>query len=185
MMSVLKKKVLIYLLSAISGFIIAALVSGLAFDESLLYAFFFGMFGAAVSGMLARVVYHLSLKDYAPEMWQITIYIALSAGGWLGAVLATTWGWVSLWLSVMCIGLLMAFGTRFCKEVAKQRTSSSLERTLRYRFVDDVLGGTPNLDAPLCLVKGTAMTVEEAEKAGANDKAEEGRAYIHRITGGK
>ena len=26
---------------------------------------------------------------------------------------------------------------------------------------------------------------EEAEKAGANDKAEEGRAYIHRITGGK
>ena len=185
MMSVLKKKILIYLSSSFAGFLVAALVAGLAFDESLLYAFFFGIFGAAITGMLARTAYHLALKDYAPEMWQISIYIALSAGGWLGAVLATTWGWVSLWLSVMCIGILMAFGTRFCKEVAKQRTTSSLERTLRYRFVDDVLGGTPNLDAPLCLVKGTAMTVEEAEKAGAMDKADEGRAYICKITGGK
>ena len=184
-MSVLKKKILIYLLSAFAGFLTTALVSGLAFDEGLLYALFFGFFGAGVAAMLARVAYHLALKDYAPEMWQITIYIALACGGWLGAVLSTTWGWASLWLSVMCIGILMALGTRFCKEVAKQRISSSLERTLRYRFVDDVLDGAPNLDAPLCLIKGSAMTVEEAEKAGEKDKAAEGRAYINRITGGK
>ena len=185
MMSVLKKKILVYLLSALAGFMSAAFVAGLIFKESMLYAVFFGVFGAGVSAMIARVIYHLALKDYAPEMWQISIYISLACGGWLGAVLSTTWGWVSLWLSVMCIGVLMALGTRFCKEVARQRTSSSLERTLRYRFVDDVLGGTPNLDAPICLVKGTAMTVEEAEKAGAKDKAAEGRMYISKITGGK
>ena len=184
-MNVTEKKVLIYGTAALTGFLISSLVAGIIFKETVLYSVFFGLFGAVIAALVARLAYHLSLKDYAPEMWQITIYIALSDAGWLGAVLSTTWGWVSLWLSVMCIGILMALGTRFCKEVSKQRATSSLERTLRYRFVDDVLGSAPNLDAPLCLVKGTAMTVEEAEKAGEREKAAEGRAYIARITGGK
>ena len=182
-MSVLRKKILIYLLSAIAGFLIAALVSVLAFDESLLYALFFGLFGAAVSGMLARVVYHLSLKDYAPEMWQITIYMLLACGGWLGGILSTSWGWTTLWLSVMCIGILMALGTRFCKAVAEIRTKNSLEKTLRYQYVDDKLGGAPNLDKPLTLiVDGQALTVEEALKAGKTEAAIKGRDYIKKIT---
>ena len=112
--------------------------------------------------------------------------LLLACGGWLGGILSTSWGWTTLWLAVMCIGILMALGTRFCKAVAEARTKNSLENTLRYQFVDDRLGGTPNLDKPLTLiVDGQALTVAEALKAGKTDAARKGRDYIRKITEGK
>lgn len=180
------KKLLIYGLSGVAGMIVASIVSGLAFHVGVLYALLWGIFGAGIAIVLSRLIYHLVLRDYAPEMWQIEIYMMLACGGWLGAILATTWGWVSLWLAAMCVGILMALGTRFCKAVAEAKVKSSLEVTLRYRFVDDRLGGTPDLDNPLTVVKsGQALTVEEAEKAGEKEAAERGRAYIRKITEGK
>lgn len=174
-----QKKLLIYGGTALACCIIAALVSGLSFRTGTTYAIFYGLFGAGAGAVIARTVYHLFLKDYAPEMWQISIYMLLACGGWLGAVLALSWGWVSLWLSVMCIGVLMAVGTRFCKEVAKSRVSSSLEQTLRYKLSGDRLGGEVLTDSPLTVVKdNVALTVAEAEKAGFKDSAARGREYI-------
>ena len=180
-----QKKLLIYGIPATLCCIIAALVSGLAFHTGALYAIFWGILFGGLGTTVARLGYHLYLKDYAPEMWQISIYMILACGGWLGGILSSSWGWTTLWLSVMCIGILMALGTRFCKAVAEARTKDSLEKTLRYRYVDDKLGGTLDLDAPLCKVDKEAMTVEEAEKAGAIAAAQAGREYIRKITEGK
>ena len=185
-MKAYQKKLLIYGIPAVLCCIAAALVAGLAFQVGILYSLFWGMFFGGAGATLARLVYHLYLKDYAPEMWQITIYMLLACGGWLGGILSTSWGWTTLWLAVMCIGILMALGTRFCKAVAEARTKNSLENTLRYQFVDDRLGGTPNLDKPLTLiVDGQALTVAEALKAGKTDAARKGRDYIRKITEGK
>ncbi len=182
----MKKKLLIYGLSAVVGLLAAALISGLAFDVGVLYSFFFGFFGAGVAVLIARTTYHIVIKDYTPEMFQISIYIALACAGWLGAVLATTWGWVSLWLSVMSIGILMAIGSRFIKSMAVSKKDSPLEKSLRYRFINDTFGGTPDLDKPLTLVvNGTALTIEEADKAGFKKEAEEGRAYIAKFKEGR
>lgn len=185
-MKAYQKKLLIYGLPGILCCIIAALIAGFAFSQGVAYSIFWGMFFGGVGTTLSRLIYHLYLKDYAPEMWQIEIYMVLACGGWIGAVLATTWGWVSIWLSVMCIGILMALGTRWCKAVAEVRTRNSLESTLRYQYVDDKLGGSPNLDKPLTvMVDGQALTVEEALKAGKTDAAKKGREYIRKITEGK
>lgn len=177
------KKLLIYGCCGVSAFIIACLIAGLVFRTGLMYAMFYGLLFAGLAVTLARTVYHLILKDYAPEMWQISIYMIVACIGWLGGILSLTWGWASLSLAVMVGAILMAVGTRFCKEVARAKTTSSLEQTLRYKFVDDILGGAPNNDAPLCLVNGTPMTVAEAEKAGAVEVAKKGREYIQKILG--
>ncbi len=185
-MKIWQKKLLIYGIPGILCCIVAALVAGLVFDTGAMYAVFWGVFFGGLGVTVSRLVYHLVLKDYAPEMWQIEIYMLLSCGGWIGAVLATSWGYVSLWLCVMAIGILMALGTRFCKAVAEAKVRSSLEVTLRYRYIDDKLGGTPDLDHPLTVIKdGQPLTVEEAEKAGEKKAAESGREYIRKITEGK
>ncbi len=185
-MKTYQKKLLIYGIPGVLCCIIAALLAGLVFSSCLAYSIFWGILFGGVGTTLARLVYHIYLKDYAPEMWQITIYMLLACGGWLGGILSSSWGWTTLWLSVMCIGILMAVGTRFCKAVAEVRTRNSLESTLRYQLVDDKLGNSPNLDKPLTLkVDGQALTVEEALKAGKIEEARKGRDYIRKITGGK
>lgn len=179
-----QKSLLVYGLSGAAGALIASLVAGLAFDEGLQYSIFWGMLGAGVGVTCARIVWHLALKDYAPEMWQISIYMLVACGGWLGGILSTTWGWTSVSLAVMAAAILMALGTRFCRIVAEARVASSLERTLRYRLVDDRLGGVENLDAPLIKVDGNALTVEEAVKAGvAADRIKAARDYIEKLCG--
>ena len=163
-MKAYQKKLLIYGVSAAFCFITASLLSGVVFSTETAYAFFWGILSGGIGVTVARLVYHLVLKDYAPEMWQITVYMLLSCGGWLGGILATSWGWTTFWLSVMCVGIIMAAGTRFCRRVSETRVQNSLETTLRYRYIDDKLGGTPDLDSPLTVVvNGQALTVEEAE----------------------
>ena len=185
-MKEIKKKMLIYGISAAVAFLAAALLAGLVFDQGAQYSIFWGMLFAGLAMTIARIAYHLAIKDYAPEMWQISVYMLLACAGWFGGIMSLTWGWASLFLAVMVGAVLMAAGTRFCRAVAVQKTTSSLERTLRYRYVDDRLGGTLNLDAPLLLMNGTAMTVEEAALAGASARQlQEARAYIAKITGGK
>lgn len=174
-----QKKLVIYGIAALACFVIAFVVSYVPFRTGAAYACFYGLFGALVAVAAARTVYHIVLGDLAPEMWQISIYMLMCAGGWLGAVLALSWGWVSLWLSVMCIGILMAAGTRFCHQVAESRTRESLETTLRYRLEGDRLGGAVMEDSPLTVVKdNVALTVAEAEAAGFRDAAQKGRNYI-------
>ena len=183
-MTTKKVTIITYAASALAGLLAAALVAGLAFDQGVLYSIFWGLFGGGVALTVARTALHLVRKDYAPEMWQISLYMLLACGGWLGGILSISWGGASLALAVMVTAMLMAVGTRFCKEVAIQRTASSLERTLRYKPTGDVLGAAPNLDAPLIMVQGNAMTVEEADKAGVPaEKIKEARSYIDTLTG--
>ena len=185
-MKAYQKKLLIYGIPAVICCIAAALIAGLVFDQGVLYSIFWGIFASGIGATLARLGYHLYLKDYAPEMWQIEIYMLLACGGWLGGMLSASWGWTTFWLSLMCIGIIMALGTRFCRAVAEVKVKNSLEATLRYEYVDDKIGGSPNLDAPLTMIKdGTALTVEEALKAGEIEAAKKGREYIKRITEGK
>ena len=185
-MKTYQKKLLIYGIPAVLCCIIAALIAGLVFHSGVFYSIFWGILFGGIGSTAARLIYHLYLRDYAPEMWQITIYMLLACGGWLGGILSTSWGWTTLWLAVMCIGILMALGTRFCKIVAEVKTRNSLESTLRYQYVDDKLGGSPNLDKPLTVVvDGQALTVEEALKAGKTEAAKKGREYIRKITEGK
>ena len=185
-MKTYQKKLLIYGTPAFLCCIITAFIAGIVFDTGALYAIFWGMLAGGLGAIVSRLAYHLYLKDYAPEMWQITIYMLLACGGWLGGILSSSWGWTTFWLSLMCIGILMALGTRFCRSVAEERTKNSLESTLRFQFVDDRLGGTPNLDKPLTLIlDGQALTVEEALKAGKTEEARKGREYIRKITEGK
>ena len=185
-MKAYQKKLLVYGIPAAVCCITAALVAWLAYGTGLAYALFWGIFAAGIGATVARLVYHLCLRDYAPEMWQIEVYMVLACGGWLGGILSASWGWTTLWLAVMAGAILMALGTRFCKEVAEVRTKNSLERTMRYQLSEDRLGGTPNLDRPLTLVvNGQALTVEEALKAGKTEEAMKGREYIRKIMEGK
>lgn len=203
-----KLKLIIYSASALAGAIISFFVSWLAFGETALYAFFFAIFGAGLGVLIARISYHIATGDYAAEMWQVAIYMAIALTGWLGAVLVTTWEWVSLWLCVMSIGILMALGTRFVKKVAETIVAvttkteapekskrngkvctddsgeTNLENTLRYRFMDDDPNRAPDLDRPLTLaVNRTALTISEAEEQGYTEEAEDGRAYLKEVLG--
>lgn len=176
------KALLIYGLSALAGVLTASLIAGLVCAQGWLYSIYWGALGGGLGVTVAWFAWHIALKDWAPEMWQIGIYVLFACLGWLGGIMSTTWGVASLCLAVMVTAILMAIGTRFCKIVAAVKTTSSLERTLRYRLVDDKLGGAENLDAPLISYGGNALTVEEAVRAGLPaEQIEAARAYIARL----
>lgn len=174
-----QKKILIYGIPAVVVGIASAIIAALVFGETAFYSICWALAGAALAAVVARVAYHLIQKDNTPEMWQISIYGVVSVAGWVGGILSTTWLWATFALAVMCIGILMATGTRFCKAVARERLRKSLERTLRYKKVGDMLSGELDTKRPLTvIVDSVALTVAEAEKAGYSTEAESGREYI-------
>ena len=178
-MKTYQKKLLIYGLPAFFIGIATAIIAALVFGETAFYSVCWGIAGGALAAVIARVIYHLVQGDNTPEMWQITVYGVISVAGWIGGILSTTWLWATFALAIMCVGVLMATGTRFCKAVAKEKMKKSLERTLRYKKVGDRLSGELDTKRPLTLiVDGVALTVAEAEKAEYSTEAESGREYI-------
>lgn len=177
-----QKKLLSYGLTSSISFLIAFLVLLLATDQGALYSFFWAVTASASATLIARLIYHLALKDFAPEMWQISAYWLLAIGGFIWSILAPTWDWATVSLCVTATGVVLALGTRFVPELAEERTKRSLWGTLRYKFVNDELGGNKNLNAPVCKVEnGTALTVLECLAKGYKTEAKSGKAYISKV----
>lgn len=159
----------------------------------LLEIIFFSAAAGAVGILIARIILHETDEDNSLKTWQVTIYFALSIGGWICACLSQTWTWASIWLCVTMCGIILALGTRYLKDVNgdgipdifqdKKDVYSVdfLKANLRFRFVDDKLGGKKDTSKPLCLVDGKTMTVNEAMTAGYMDVANQGIEYIRTL----
>lgn len=180
-------KFIVYGASAGVGFVIAALVSYLAFGETLLYAIFFGAFGAGVVAVLSRVVLHLVSGDNAPRMWAVSFDLLASCAGWLVAVLATSIGVTSAGLALTVLGLVMAYGNRFVSLLAdvldteSSTPGSAVYTDIRYAFIDDDPSKGADSHRPLCLINGTPCTVAEAYALGKGAMAADAIEYIKMI----
>lgn len=191
-MSTTKMKALLYIGVA---FVFAMATFALAFwgcNETLFYSMCWSLVGAGYTAILARTILHLVMKDYSAEMWQISIYLTVAVSAWIGAILSLTWGWTSFWIAVMIAALIFAVGNRFIANAMQLVTTmevnsdgfvqepilEKLKATQRYEFVDDKLGSASNLDKPLCLIAGKALTVNEAEAAGYGAIAAEAIEYF-------
>lgn len=162
--------------------------------------------GAIISSLIAHVVVNTLRKEINPVKWQITIYGAGIAAGWITAILSVSWGLFSFGLALMAGCGMMMLGTFILMkkgnysedkaddddaledvpaydEESVTETANRLINELRYEYVDDVIGGALNSDKPLCLVDGNPLTVAEAIEKGLDDVAEKGMAYIEKIMG--
>lgn len=195
-----RKKIIVYGVAALAGFCISGLVSYIVFFETLLYSFFFGLFGAGIAAVIARTVYHLAvLKDNTPRMWGVSVDFLISCGGWLFAVLSTSILGSSVGLAVTALGLIMAYGNRFVgavKEIAgavkdEKETKavgvdyaelkSELLKTMKYAFINDDPDLGEDKSRPLCMINGVACTPVEAYAMGKGAAAAEAQQYVNMI----
>lgn len=195
-----RKKIIVYGVAALAGFCISGLVSYIAFFETLLYSFFFGLFGAGIAAAIARTVYHLAvLKDNTPRMWGVSVDFLISCGGWLFAVLSTSILGSSVGLAITALGLIMAYGNRFVgavKEIAgavedEKETKavgvdyaelkSELLKTMKYAFINDDPDLGEDKSRPLCMINGVAYTPVEAYAMGKGAAAAEAQQYVNMI----
>lgn len=198
-------KYLIYVIVAAA----AALVTGITlmllhFPAVMLLSW--AVAGAIISSLIAHVVVNTLRKEMDPVKWQITVYGAGIAAGWITAILSASWGLFSFGLAMMAGCGMMMLGTFILMkkgsysedkaddddaledvpaydEESVTETANRLINELRYEYVDDVIGGALNSDKPLCLVDGNPLTVAEAIEKGLDDVAEKGMAYIEKIMG--
>lgn len=195
-----RKKIIVYGVAALVGFCISGLVSYIVFFETILYSFFFGLFGAGVAAVIARTVYHLAvLKDNTPRMWGVSVDFLISCGGWLFAVLSTSILGSSGGLAATALGLIMAYGNRFVgavKEIAgavkdeKETKAVSVDyaelktellKTMKYAFVADDPDLGEDKSRPLCMINGVAYTPVEAYAMGKGASAAEAQQYVDMI----
>lgn len=176
-MSTTKMKALLYICVALVFFLASFALAFFGCRETLFYSVCWSFVGGGYAAILARTILHIVMKDYSAEMWQVSIYLIVAVSAWIGAILSLTWGWASFWMAIMIASLIFAVGNRFITKAMQIATASmetgsqvpileKLKATQRYEFVDDKLGSAPNLDKPLCLIDGRALTVNEAEAAG-------------------
>lgn len=195
-------KYLIYVITAAA----AALVTGVSLmmlHFPVVMIFSWAAAGAIISSLIAHVVVNTVRKDMDPVKWQITVYGAGIAAGWITAILSSSWGLFSFGLALMAGCGMMMLGTFILmkkeecsankadedrledvpayKEESVTETANRLINELRYEYVDDVIGGPLNSDKPLCLVDGNPLTVAEAIERGLDDVAEKGMAYIEKL----
>lgn len=198
-------KYLIYAIAAAA----AALVTGVALmllNFPAVMIFSWAAAGAIISSLIAHVVVNTLKKEMDPVKWQITVYGAGIAAGWIAAILSASWGLFSFGLALMAGCGMMMLGTYILmkkeecsgdradedrledvpayKEESVTETANRLINELRYEYVDDVIGGALNSDKPLCLVDGNPLTVAEAIERGLDDVAEKGMAYIEKLMEG-
>lgn len=193
------KKLIIYAVSALVSFIIAFLVSFIPFDETALYAVFFGLLGAGLGVVIARVVYHCIIKDFGLCLWAVSFDLLIACAGWLIACLATTVEFSSIGLALAVFGLTMAYGNRFVSvfesvvETSKELTAdlkkkgldsdkaTKLITELRYAFIGDDPSLGVDKARPLCLINGVAHTCAEAYEDGHGAMAADALQYITTI----
>lgn len=181
-----KLKAIVYGVSAAVGLLVAALVSYLAYGETVLYAVFFGLFGGGVAVVAARTVLHIIARDAGARMWAVSFDLLAACAGWLVAVLATGVGVSSAGLALLVLGLVMAYGNRFVAVVASVVDAVGDDdavdySNLRYAFVGDDPANGVDMRRPLCSIDGKACTVAEAYAMGRGSLAADAIEYIKMI----
>ena len=179
-----------YPIAIIAPSVATFLVLFLGKRANLFYSLCYAASAALLVVLICRVVLHEIDKDNSLRTWQVTVYMAVTLGGWVGSILAKTWRSTSLWMCVMCSGLILTLGARFLKDEnadgipdifqAKSTwmTEDYCVKHILYKFKDDVLGNDPDEGRPLCIVEGKAVTVEQARKLGYTSVADSGLEYI-------
>lgn len=192
-----------YLIYAITG-AAAALVTGtvlMLLHFPIVISLSWALAAGIISSLTAHIVVNCLRSEMTPVKWQITIYGFGIAGGWIGAILSSTWGFFSFAVALIAASGMMMLGTFILMkkdEIRQDLTEDVLEdvpafvektsdiadrliHELRYEFVDDVIDGPLNHDRPLCLVDGNPLTVAEAIEKGLDDEADKGMAYIEKL----
>lgn len=195
-------KYLIYVITAAAATLVTG-VTLMLLHFPVVMIFSWAAAGAIISSLIAHVVVNTLRKEMDPVKWQITVYGAGIAAGWITAILSSSWGLFSFGLALMAGCGMMMLGTFILmkkgecsanmadedrledvpayKEESVTETANRLINELRYEYVDDVIGGPLNSDKPLCLVDGNPLTVAEAIERGLDDVAEKGMAYIEKL----
>lgn len=131
-------KSLFYAGVAVLGAVIGVLFSALLAHQSVAYVTAWAIFGAGLSVLLARVIYHIVNGDNAPIVWQITIYGIIALGGFTAGIFSRTPFMDFISIAVAVGGLAMALGVRFITLPKKRQVMYHfLTKNLSYRFVDD------------------------------------------------
>lgn len=193
-------KYLIYTISGASAVLIAGIVLVLL-HFPLVISLSWALAAGMISSLTAHIIVNCLRSEMTPVKWQITIYGIGIAGGWIGAILSSTWGFFSFAVALIAASGMMMLGTFIlmkkdeiggnCTDDALEDVPAFVEKTsdiadrliheLRYEFVDDVIDGPLNHDRPLCLVDGNPLTVAEAIEKRLDNVAATGMAYIERL----
>lgn len=131
-------KSLFYAGVAVLGALVGVLFSALLAHQCAAYVFAWAIFGAGISVLVARIVYHIVNGDNAPIVWQITIYGAIALAGFTAGIFSNTPTMDFISIAVAVAGLVMALGVRFVT-VPKKREQmyKYLIKNLSYKFIDD------------------------------------------------
>lgn len=131
-------KALFYAGVAAVGAVVAVLFAALLAHQSAAYTAAWAVFGAGLSALIARIVYHIVNGDNSPVVWQITIYAAVSLAGFTAGIFSRTPSADFISIAVAIAGLAMAAGTRFIT-VPERRSAMYryLLANLSCRFMDD------------------------------------------------
>lgn len=155
----------------------------LALHMDIVYSVFYAVFAAAVTFLLVRLIVHLVYKD-TDDRWKATmIWGVIATGMFLWLILNTHRDIQTVLIFAVLVSTINFCGFRWIAksetataavsemsaaiEVKTETRAEKIERlasTLKYRYLED--GKTPNLDAPLCLVDGVAVTPKQADERG-------------------
>lgn len=181
------KKILFYVSISVVACIATTIICGFATGEGWFYSVCWGILAAIVAGTVTRIAFHLVFKDNRPEMWQVSIYMFGIALGWMIAIIGTSWAVSSIGLA-MCVGfVLMAFGTRLIKQkgdwiqYAAGLGREELEKSLRWKYLDDDPKLGEDYSRALCAVNGTPLTIAEAISQGYVSTAKEAKEYLDSV----
>ena len=182
-MSNLKLKLLTYPSVSVLIGACVAVITYFAGGYTVLGAVLLGIGGGLVASCLARIALHMSQGDFSPWMFQVAIYHAMIACGYLIFVLAQGWGAIYFGVAVMVGATMMCLFTRFLEsdEGKVFQIVEEMARTERYYPVGDVPGAPEDLARPVCSVDGVNYTIAEAEEKGFRQEASEARKNLYRV----
>ena len=185
-LSLTQIKALFYSIIGVISAVVAAVIARLGCGETAMYALCWGILFGGVGVTVCRTALHLYLEDYRnAEMWAVSIAMLAMCGGWLGCILCNSYGWLFFWIAFICFFGIMGIGIRFVKkqeEKVEERTLlEELSATVRYRYKNNDPDAGEDLDNPLCMNQGVALTVDEAFEEGYGALAATGLEYLKAI----
>ena len=143
----------IYLAVGVAAMLAIALPLALTETESVWYSLFWGAFGTAAAVIITRCIYHCATGDNSAEMWAISIYGVVADLGWLVGILTESYSVATIGIVILAAGMMMALGTRFVgkdgAKVKRAEVETLLAKTLRYRYMGDVIDGEVDIRRPL------------------------------------
>lgn len=184
MFNVSRDRYLFYLGVAVLAFSTVFCICFFTTTEGAFYSCCWGVLGAGLVSIIARIALHVLMKDNSAEMWQVSIYLLCSVIGWLISILANSWAVTSIGIAIVVGFLMMAIGSRFISDGnnwvidAVDKDLASLEEICRWKFIKDDISAGEDFDRPLCNVNGNPMTVAEARAQGYVAEAKLGTEYL-------